>query len=70
MPVIKKHAPGDVLDMRRGFDENGLYGNLAWLAENQGKIEQKLFESRRGEKKPKLFCMICLRTTHRQVRLW
>lgn len=55
MPVIKKHAPGEVLDMRRGFDENGLYGNLAWLAENQGKIEQKLFESRRGEKKPKLF---------------
>ena len=57
MPVIKKHAPGDVLDMRRGFDENGLYGNLAWLAENQGKKDGKLFETRRGGKKAKMFCM-------------
>lgn len=48
-------AVGDVLDMKRGFDENDLYGNLAWLADNQGKREQKLFESRRGETKPKLF---------------
>ena len=53
--LAQVHAVGDVLDMKRGFDENDLYGNLAWLAENQGKIEQKLFESRRGEKKPKLF---------------
>ena len=53
--LAQVHAAGDVLDMKRGFDENDLYGNLAWLAENQGKIEQKLFESRRGEKKPKLF---------------
>src|SRR3989339_2282564 len=52
--LAQVHAVGDVLDMKRGFDENDLYGNLAWLAENQGKIEQKLFESRRGEKKPKL----------------
>src|SRR3989339_282647 len=53
--LAQVHAVGDVLDMKRGFDENDLYGNLAWLAENQGKIEQRLFESRGGEKKPKLF---------------
>ena len=53
--LAQAHAAGDVLDMKRGFDENDLNENLAWLAENQGKIEQKLFESRRGEQKPKLF---------------
>src|SRR3989339_2281861 len=52
--LAQVHAVGDVLDMKRGFDENDLYGNLAWLAENQGKIEQRLFGSRGGEKKPQL----------------
>ncbi|MBE7545562.1 MAG: hypothetical protein HS127_00120 [Planctomycetia bacterium] len=42
------HAAGDVLDMKRGFDENNLYDNLSWLSENQAKIERKLFELRRG----------------------
>ncbi|MBE7546547.1 MAG: hypothetical protein HS127_05300 [Planctomycetia bacterium] len=51
------HAAGDVLDMKRGFDENNLYDNLSWLSENQAKIERKLFELRRGGNKPKLFCM-------------
>jgi transposase len=32
-----------------------LYDNLSWLSENQARIEQKLFELRRGDKKPKLF---------------
>jgi len=41
--------------MKRGFDENNLYDNLAWLSENQEKIERKLFELRRGDKRPKLF---------------
>ncbi len=49
------HAAGDVLDMKRGFDENNLYDNLSWLSENQAKIERKLFELRRGGNKPKLF---------------
>ena len=55
MRLAQVHAAGEVLDLKRGFDENDLYENLAWLAENQGEIEQKLFELRRGGKKPKLF---------------
>src|SRR3972149_2623372 len=53
--LARVHAAGDVLDMKRGFDENNLYDNLAWLSENQEEIERKLFELRRGDKKPKLF---------------
>ena len=53
--LARVHAAGDVLDMKRGFDENNLYDNLAWLSENQAKVERKLFELRRGDKKPKLF---------------
>lgn len=53
--LAQVHAAGDVLDMKRGFDENDLYDNLSWLSENQEKIERKLFALRRGGKKPKLF---------------
>src|SRR3990170_1122159 len=53
--LARVHAAGDVLDMKRGFDENNLYDNLAWLSENQEKIERKLFGLRRGDKRPKLF---------------
>ena len=53
--LAQVHAEGDVLDMRRGFDENNLYDNLAWLSGNQEAIERKLFELRLGDKKPKLF---------------
>ncbi len=52
--LAQVHAAGDVLDMKRGFDENNLYDNLAWLSENQTRIERKLFELRRGGKKPNL----------------
>ena len=41
--LAQVHAAGEGLDLKRGFDEN------------QGEIEQKLFELRRGGKKPKLF---------------
>ncbi len=44
--LAQVHAAGDVLDMKRGFDENDLYDNLSWLSQNQ---------ARRGDKKPKLF---------------
>ncbi len=61
--LAQVHAAGDVLDMKRGFDENDLYDNLSWLSQNQARfvpnecegIERKLFEARRGDKKPKLF---------------
>lgn len=53
--LAQVHAVGDVLDMERGFDENDLYDNLAWVAENQEHIERKLFYLRRRDNKPKLF---------------
>ncbi len=49
------HAAADVLGLERGFDENDLYKNLAWLSENQEKIEKRLFRVRRGRNKPELF---------------
>jgi transposase len=49
------HAAADVLGLERGFDENDLYKNLAWLSENQEKIEKRLFRARRGRNKPELF---------------
>ncbi|MBV6517849.1 MAG: IS1634 family transposase ISPph1 [Candidatus Brocadia fulgida] len=53
--LAQVHAAGDVLGMKRGFDENDLYDNLLWLSEHQAKIERTLFEARRAGKKPKLF---------------
>ncbi len=61
--LAQVHAAGDVLDMKRGFDENDLYDNLSWLSQNQARlvpnecegIERKLFEARREDNKPKLF---------------
>ena len=38
------HAAGAVLDLKRGFDENDLYKNLAWLAENQSEIEKSFLK--------------------------
>lgn len=49
------HAGCDVLEITRGFDENDLYENLAWLADNQEKIEQRLFSTRRGTDKIEMF---------------
>jgi transposase len=49
------HAACDVLDIRRGFDENDLYDNLRWLADNQEAIEKKLFSVRQGKTKPEIF---------------
>lgn len=49
------HAACDILDIRRGFDENDLYDNLKWLADNQERIEDKLFSVRRGQSTPELF---------------
>jgi transposase len=53
--LAQMHAACDVLEIRRGFDENDLYDNLAWLADHQERIEQRLFLSRRGKTKPQLF---------------
>ena len=53
--LAQAHAACDVLDVRRGFDENDLYENLSWLADNQQRIEKTLFSVRRGKKKPEIF---------------
>lgn len=49
------HALSDVLDLRRGFDENDLYANLGWLAEEQALIEKRLFFEKRKRGLGKLF---------------
>jgi transposase len=53
--LAKVHAACDILQIRRGFDENDLYDNLKWLSQRQEKIEQRIFHSRCGNKEPKLF---------------
>jgi transposase len=53
--LAQTHAVCDVLDIHRGFDENDLYENLRWLADNQEAIEKNLFSVRRGNTKPELF---------------
>ncbi|MGQ3686023.1 MAG: IS1634 family transposase, partial [Candidatus Loosdrechtia sp.] len=53
--LAQTHAACDVLDIRRGFDENDLYENLAWLSDNQLGIERRLFSARRGKDIPRLF---------------
>lgn len=53
--LAQTHAACDVLDIRRGFDENDLYDNLRWLADNQEAIEKRLFSERRAKAKPEIF---------------
>ena len=53
--LAQTHAACEILHMTRGFDENDLYANLAWLADNQRTIEHRLFTTRRGDCKPTLF---------------
>jgi hypothetical protein len=48
------HAACDVLDLD-AFNEDGLYENLDWLAENQARIEDQLFGERYGQQKPELY---------------
>src|SRR5262245_25848195 len=36
--LAQTHAACEVLHLSRGFDENDLYDNLAWLADHQGTI--------------------------------
>jgi hypothetical protein len=53
--LAQVHAACDILGMREGFNEDALYDNLAWLAKNQGQIEERLFYKRHPGKKPELF---------------
>lgn len=53
--LAQTHAACDILQIRRGFDENDLYNNLKWLSDNQDYIEDTLFSERRGKDKPEIF---------------
>jgi transposase len=53
--LAQVHAACDILGMRQGFNEEHLYDNLAWLAQNQKEIERRLFIERCKGKKPDLF---------------
>ena len=44
--LAQTHACCDILGIRRGFDEEDLYRNLTWLAEQQSGIERRLFRQR------------------------
>ena len=48
------HAACDVLGLD-DFNEDDLYENLDWLANNQDRIEDKLFRARYETEKPKLY---------------
>jgi len=52
--LATSHAACDVLGLD-AFDEDDLYHNLDWLAENQARIEDQLFRSRYGQQKPELY---------------
>jgi len=53
--LAQQHAVIEILDIKRGFDENDLYDNLKWVAENQEKIESRLLQARGKKGKIKLF---------------
>ena len=53
--LAQTHAACELLGFTRGFDENDLYDNLAWLADHQATIERRVFTARRGHHKPALF---------------
>jgi transposase len=42
------HALAEAVNLEQGFSEDHLYQNLAWLADNQDKIEDRLFKFRYG----------------------
>lgn len=50
------HASVELLGLRRGFNEDDLYDNLAWLSDHQERIETRLFRKRYGSSAaPSLF---------------
>ena len=52
--LANAHAACDVLALD-AFDEDDLYENLDWLAEQQQQIEDRLFRERYAENKPTLY---------------
>lgn len=52
--LAQRHAACDILNLE-SFNEDDLYDNLAWLAQHQEAIEQRLFRRRWGSAPPHLF---------------
>jgi len=52
--LAESHAACDILGLD-AFHEEHLYQNLAWLAQHQEAIEQRLFRRRYGDAAPQLF---------------
>jgi transposase len=67
------HATCDVLELEP-FKEDQLYPNLAWLAENQARIEQALFKNLHPNGCPDLFLYdvtsSCLEGEHNALAAW
>jgi len=45
------HALAEAIGLEKGFCEDDLYKNLAWLADNQEKIEDRLFKNSKNSRK-------------------
>jgi transposase len=52
--LATSHAVGEIMDLEP-FNEDHLYGNLAWLAEQQTQIEQALFRHLYPQGAPELY---------------
>jgi transposase len=52
--LAESHAACDILGLA-AFTEDSLYANLAWLASQQGDIEQRLFQQHYSSSRPQLF---------------
>jgi len=52
--LAQTHAACELLGFTRGFDENDLDDNLAWLAAHQAPIERRVLTARRGHHQPGL----------------
>lgn len=51
----QSHCLAEAIELEKGFCEDDLYDNLAWLASNQAAIEDRLFKSRHAGQKTELF---------------
>ncbi len=51
----QSHALAEAVALEKGFCEDDLYKNLAWLADNQAEIEDRLFKARHAGEEVDLF---------------
>jgi len=53
--LARTHAACDTLNIKKTFNEDHLYNNLDWLADNQTDIEKNLFKHRHKNNIPNIF---------------